>query len=1061
MRRNKYSQVGNESLKRNFFVAALTGLIFVSLPLKAFAAEAPSRGVVTEQDVQSQTITLQGKVVDELNEPVIGARVSVVGDPTKGAATDLDGNFKISGVRIGDKVEVVYVGMKKQVIEVKSSAPINVQLLPDQEMLDEVVVTAFGTGQKKASIVGSVQTVRPRELKVPANNLSASFAGRLAGVISVQRSGAPGADGSNFWIRGISSVNASDPLIILDGVQVSAGDLNALDPEVIDGFSILKDATATALYGTRGANGVVIVSTKTGANMEKPIINVRLEAYFNTATKLPQFVDGPEYMRLFNEAIANHSTGDLPYTLEKIRGTEKGLDPYVFPNVMWYDELFKQMSFNQKANMNIRGGGRRMNYFMSVTVDHQTGMLKPVSKNYYDYNNALQYWRYAFQNNVELNISETAKVALRLNAQIGNSRSPRNSIGSIFDNVINSNPVDFPIRFPEDENYPYILWGGKKIGPARIGNPMANAVQGYSDNFNSTVIANLEYNQDLAFVTEGLRFTALASFKNWSETIANRFRDHNFFTLKNYTLNDQGLYDFELARLEEENNTNMKSEGGTYGDRRIYFHAMLFWDRKFGGHELGAMLNYNQEETANNVASDNILNNLPRRKQGIAGRLTYSYDNRYIFEANFGYNGSENFAKGRRFGFFPSVALGYNVSEEKYWEPIKHIFPIFKLRGSYGLVGNDAIRAQRFVYMSDIVLSGDTGYGTGLNQNYWNYGPKYNRFENLGITWEVGRKTNIGFDLQILKPFRLNVDFFHEYRTNVFQERGAVPTYMGTAGTAIFGNLAEISNRGVDLSLEYNQQVNKDLMVNVRGTFTYAKNRIEKWDEPAFLEYPALSNVGKSLNTYTALVAERLFIDEADVANSPSQDAFSPYVSGGDIKYVDQPNADGVYNGKIDNNDRVGMGYPTVPQIIYGFGTNITYKMMDFGIFFQGAAQTSMMIGGFHPFGTQYNRNVLQFIADDHWSPDNQNIYAKYPRLTKIDMPNNTQNSSYWLRDGSFLKLKNVEFGYNFKNARIYVSGMNLLTFSKFKLWDPEMGGGNGLSYPTQRTFNVGLQMNF
>lgn len=1061
MRRSKYIHVSKKSHKKNSVLSALTGLLLISLPLSAFASAAPSQEAATVHNAQSQTITLTGKVLDDMNEPLIGARVSVVGNPKIGAATDLDGNFKISGVRIGDKIEVAYVGLKTQIIEVKSSAPITVQLLPDDEMLEEVVVTAFGTGQKKASVVGSIQTVRPTELKVPANNLSASFAGRLAGVISVQRSGAPGADGSSFWIRGISSVNASDPLIILDGVQVSAGDLNALDPEVIDGFSILKDATATALYGTRGANGVVIVSTKTGANLEKPIINVRLEGYFNTPTKVPQFVDGADYMRLFNEAIGNLSTGDFPYSVEKIRGTEQGLDPYVFPNVLWYDELFKQVAFNQKANMNIRGGGKRMNYFMSVTVDHQTGMLKPVSKNYYDYNNALDYWRYAFQNNVELNLSETSKIALRLNAQIGNSRGPRNSIGNIFSNVINSNPVDFPIRFPEDEVTSYIKWGSKKVGPAMINNPMANAVQGYSDSFSSTVIANLEFNQDLGFVTEGLRLSALVSFKNWSQTVANRFRDHNFFEMKSYAQNNEGLYELELNRLEDERSTNMKSEGGTYGDRRIYFHTMLHWDRRFGNHEVGAMLNYNQEETANNVATDNILDNLPRRKQGIAGRLTYSYDNRYIFEANFGYNGSENFAKGHRFGFFPSVALGYNVSEEQFWEPIKRIFPIFKIRGSYGLVGNDAIGGQRFVYMSDIELTGGQGYGTGLSQNYWNYGPKYKRFENLGITWEVGRKSNIGFDLQIMKPLRLNVDFFHEYRTNVFQQRGAVPTYMGTAETAIYGNLAETSNRGVDLSLEYNQQVNKDLFVNVRGTFTYAKNRIEKWDEPAFLEYPALSSVGKSMNTYTALVAERLFIDEADVANSPSQDAFSPYVSGGDIKYVDQPDADGIYNGKIDDNDRVNMGYPTVPQIIYGFGTNIMYKKFDFGIFFQGAGQTSMMIGGFHPFGTQYNRNVLQFIADDHWSPDNQNIYAMYPRLTKMDMPNNTQNSSYWLRDASFLKLKNIEFGYNLKNTRIYLSGMNLLTFSKFKLWDPEMGGGNGLAYPTQRTFNLGLQMNF
>ena len=1035
----------------------LGAALFLSgIPAPAYGAE----GSVTAERLQANVFTLKGVVVDVNGEPVIGARVSVVEEKSKGAMTDMDGAFSIPGVTVGQSVEVAYVGFATQTIRIQNQNPLRITLKEDEELLDEVVVTAFGTGQKKASLVGSVQTVRPAELKIPANNLSASFAGRLAGVISVQRSGAPGADGASFWIRGISSVNASSPLIILDGVQVSAGDLNALDPEVIEGFSILKDATATALYGSRGANGVVIVTTKSGANMEKPLINVRLEAYLNTPTSVPQFVDGVDYMRLSNEAIANYSTGNVPYPQSKIDGTAQQLDPYAYPNVNWYNELFKNYTLNQKANLNIRGGGQRMNYFMSLTADHQTGLQKNVSKNYYDFDNSEDYWRLAFQNNIELNLSETSRLALRLNAQINNSRGPVTAVNTTFTNVINSNPVDFPIMFPADETRNYHMWGGTMVGPARIPNPMADAVTGYSDNFQSTVIANLEFNQDLKFITEGLRFQALASFKNWASTTTNRYRNHNFFELKGFELQD-GVYDYNLSMISTEQNNNMISGGSVAGDRRIYFHAMLLWDRRFGDHNLGAMFNYNQEETAMNVANDNILNNLPWRKQGIAGRLTYSYADKYILEANFGYNGSENFAPGHRFGFFPSVAVGYNISEERFWDPIKDVIPLFKLRASYGLVGNDQIGGDRFVYLSNVNLNGNIGYTTGPNQSHWMSGPQYSRFENPDITWEVGRKLNVGFDLQLFKPLRLNVDYFREYRTNVFQQRGAVPSYMGTASTAIFGNLAEISNHGVDASLEYNQQINKDLFLSLRGTFTYAKNRVEKWDEPAFLEYPSLSQVGKSLNTNVGLVADRLFVDAAEVAASPSQESFDPNVSGGDIKYFDQPNVNGEYNGVIDDNDRVYMGYPTVPQVIYGFGANLRYKAIDFGIFFQGAAQTSMMLSGFHPFGTQYNRNVLQFIADDHWSPDNPNIYAAYPRLTKRDMPNNTRASSYWLRDGSFIKLKNLELGYNFKMARIYISGVNVATFSKFKLWDPERGGGSGLSYPTMRTFNVGVQMNF
>ena len=1006
----------------------------------------------------AQTVTIKGKVIDETGATVIGATVVIKSDPSKGTVTNMDGEFAIKAPT-NEVLVISYVGYKS--VEQPAVDGMVVRLSPDSELLDEVVVTAFGTGQKKASLVGSVQTIRPKELKVPASNLSASFAGRLAGVVAVQRSGAPGADGADFWIRGISSTNASNPLIILDGVQISAGDLNTLDPEVIEGFSILKDATATALYGSRGANGVVIVTTKTGADMAKPTVNVRLEGYINTPTSTPKFVDGPQFMELFNEAIGNLSTGDLPYSAEKIANTRAGVDPYAFPNVMWYDELFNNIAFNQKANLNIRGGGKKLNYFLSVSADHQTGMLKPASNQYYDYNNQLDFWRYAFQNNIQMNLSESTQIALRLNAQLSNSRGPKVGVNNLFSSVINSNPVDFPIRFGEDGIVQHIKWGGIKVGPARVPNPVADAASGYQDSFNSTVIANLELNQDLSFLTEGLRLTALASFKNYSSTWSNRFRDHNFYTMEGYTKQEDGTYNVNTRLLDTETDTALKSQGGTGGDRWFYFHTMLLWNRQFGDHALGAMLNYNQEEFAMNVGNDNILNNLPRRKQGLAGRLTYSYHDRYIAEANFGYNGSENFAKGKRFGFFPSVALGYNISEEDFWEPIKKYVSLLKLRGSYGLVGNDQIGGDRFVYRSNVNLNGGPSYTTGINQDYSLSGPKYERFENQDITWEVGEKLNLGFDLQLFHSLRLTADFFREYRRNVFQQRGAVPSYMGTAATKIYGNLAEISNKGVDLSLDYDKQINKDLFVGVRGTFTYAKNRIEKWDEPAFQEYPQKSGVGQSLNTHWGLVAERLFIDEADVANSPSQSAFSPNISGGDIKYKDQPDVNGKYSGTIDENDEVPLGYPRIPQIVYGFGSNVIYKQVDFGIFFQGVGQSSMMLGGFHPFGTQYNRNVLQFIADNRWSPTNQDIYAQYPRLTKMDMPNNTRNSSYWLRDASFLKLKNVELGYTYNRMRVYLSGVNLYTFSKFKLWDPERGGGSGLSYPTQRTINIGLQMSF
>ncbi|WP_276910779.1 SusC/RagA family TonB-linked outer membrane protein [Hallella colorans] len=1008
--------------------------------------------------VMAQDKTITGEVRGETGETIVGATVRLKSDARMATITDVNGKFSIKA-KEGDKLLFSYVGYKTT--EMPAHDGMKVELRPSSTELNEYVVTAFGTGQKKVSIVGSVQTIRPRELKIPTPNLSAAFAGRIAGMIAVQRSGAPRSDGADFWIRGMSTTSpATSPLIILDGVQITADDLNALDPEVIAEFSVLKDATATALYGSRGANGVIIVTTKTGENQAKPSVSIRVEGYVNTPTRLPKFVDGPRFMELFNEAIANLPTGATPYSKEKIEGTRQGLDPYAFPNVRWYDELFRNHTFNQKVNMNISGGGKRLNYFMSVTVDHQTGMLKNVSQRYYGYNNQLDYWRYAFQNNIQMNLTKSTTIALRLNTQIGNSRGPNSNVGGIFNAVINSNPVDFPINYPATDYQNYVRWGSKNLGWMGAQNPMADAVNGYTNNFSSTVIANLQLDQDLSMLVHGLKLSALASFKNWSYTDTERMRDHNFFELRSYTKKPDGTYDLNLQPIGREQDTSLRSNGWSQGNRSVYFHVMLLWNQKFGEHELGAMLNYNQDELARNVTDRNLLGNLPYRKQGLAGRVTYGYANKYLFEANFGYNGSENFAKGNRFGFFPSVAVGYNVSEERFWTPLKSYISFFKLRASYGLVGNDQIGGTRFAYMSNIYMTGGPSYTTGINQDYSKSGPKYEQFENKGITWEVGQKLNLGFDMRLFDGLSLSADFFREYRKNVFQRRGVVPSYMGTLRTKLYGNLAEVSNKGVDMSLDYNKQVTRDLYVGFRGTFTYTKNKIEKWDEPAYQEYPRQAYVGASLQTIYGYEAERLFIDEADVKNSPSQKALSPNVSAGDIKYKDQPNVDGKCDGKIDGNDVVPLGYPKVPQMVYGFGGNVKFKKIDFGMFFQGVAQTSMLLNYFHPFGSFSNRNVLKFIDDDHWSPENKNPYAAYPRLTKDDMPNNTQASSYWLRDASFLKLKNVELGYSFKHVRVYLSAINVCTFSKFKLWDPEMGGGNGLAYPTQRTFNLGLQMN-
>ncbi|WP_172915174.1 SusC/RagA family TonB-linked outer membrane protein [Capnocytophaga canimorsus] len=1017
----------------------------------------------TIEDAQQQK-TITGTVIDEQGQPLPGVSIIVKGKQGKGTSTDFDGKYAIS-VLPTDRLVFSYIGFAQQEVLVGNKSVVNVTMKEDTQQLDDVVVTAYGTGQKKVSVVGSVQTVKPKELKIPSTNLSTSFAGRMAGVIAVQRGGQPGADGADFWIRGISTFGgATNPLIILDGVQVSAGDLNAIDPEVIESFSVLKDATATALYGSRGANGVMIVTTKSGSDLDKPIINLRVEGNMSEPSRLPQFVDGVSYMKLYNEGVANLGSGVLPYSQEKIDGTAAGLNPYVFPNVDWYNEIFKQRAFNQKVHMNIRGGGKKLTYFLSGSLNRDTGMVKDISRDYFSFNNNINYMRYAFQNNIDLKLGEFSKIGLKINSQFIDKRDPRTGVKQTFEKIMNANPVDFPIRYEQETGSDITRWGGYLGGTDAAGtNPFSNLVAGYTDTFESTVIANIDFNQKLDFWVKGLQFTALGSFKNWSQSQTIRKAPLNTFGLASYKLEPDGTYSYVLNAAGEERPEVLETTAGTTGNRRIYLQGILDYTRKFGVHDVNALLIYNQEETSlNNIHHDQafqrLLNSLPRRSQGISSRLSYAYDNRYLAEFNVGYNGSENFAKGRRFGIFPSIALGYNISEEKFFEPIKDVVSWLKLRGSWGLVGNDRTNAARFAYMSSINLRGRS-FTSGVDQNYTKYGPTYTRYENLDLTWEVGEKINLGVDLQLFSQFNLTFEAFQEIRSKIFQERGTIPTYLGTADTKVLGNLAKVKNWGFDASLDYARKIGQDWFLSAKGTFTFARNKILEYDEPV-PSHPGLSRIGQRLNVYQGYVADRLFIDQAEVDNSVRQQ-ISGNVAAGDIKYINMPDKDGKYDDLIDGNDKVYIGHPTVPEIVYGFGFNLKYKSIDVGAFFQGAANTSLMMSGFHPFGTQSRRNVLKFVAEDYWTPENQNIYAAYPRLTHDDHENNTVASTYWLRDASFLKFKSFEVGYTperFKNMRIYASGLNLLTFSNFKHWDPEQGS-NPFNYPTQRVLNFGVQI--
>ncbi len=1009
---------------------------------------------------------VSGRIMDVNGDPIIGASVAVKGTK-EGTATDVGGEFTLSCSRQATLV-VSYLGYRTQEVKVNSQKNLIITLEEGSEVLDEVVVVGFGT-QKKASVVGAVQTIRPGELKTPSSSLTNSFAGRLAGVISVQRSGEPGNDAASFWIRGISTFSGpTEPLIYIDGVEVTAKELNALSPEVIEGFSVLKDATATALYGARGANGVMLVTTRKGKDMEKSVIHVRLENSITQPTKMVKLSDGVDYMVAYNNAIMNRNPNASPkFSNEKIVGTIRNLDPIVFPNVDWQEEMFNDFASTQSASLNVTGGGKKANYFLNATFNNDNGMFKKDPNNTFD--NQMNQFRSSLQGNIEATITPTTKVELRLSTQIVKYTGSASTTNIIYQDIFTAPPVMFPPYYPNTTGEDHILFGNNSNGPINIGevgifsNPYARMVQGYRNEFSSNTTASFNVDQDLKFFLKGLRFKALIAFKNYSLTTTYRNFNPYYYEMESYTKLPDGSYDYQLKSLNK-GSTALVSTLGSGGDRLINFQTSLEYAQTYDLHDVSAMLIYLQRDYNLNAPSD-YYSALPQRNQGIAGRLTYSYAGKYLFETNFGYNGSENFQEGQRFGFFPSVAIGYNISNEDYFEPLKAVVSNLKLRGSYGLVGN-SFTNPRFPYLSFINLNG-SGFTFGDNFQNTKTGADITKYGADGAHWETGTKINAGIDLLLFDQLSIVADIYQEKRKGIFMQRNILPAEIGIPfDRKPWANLGVVKNQGIDIAVDYNKAFTKDLIVNFRGSFTYSVNKLLERDEMP-REFDFQSDLNKPLNVIRGLRAIGLFENQADIDNSPEQTYMSRnLLKPGDIKYADL-NGD----GKIDDNDMEQLGYPYIPQITYGFGGSVSYKKFDFSIFFQGVAKTSIMMSNIHPFTT--NETVLfDFIAQDYWTETNPNPDAAYPRLVSGTVShNNFVSSSFWLRDGSFLRLKNAEVGYTYKSVRVFVAGQNLITFAPFKYWDPELGGsgantgngylGNGLWYPPLRMYNVGLQLTF
>lgn len=993
------------------------------------------------------------------NQPLIGVGVIVDGK-NQGTTTDLDGRFTLSVPQDAKTITFSCIGYESKTIAIQELVGIQIITLDEEtNTLDDVVVVGFGT-QKKESLVGAVQSVKPTELRLTSSNLSTSFAGKIAGVISVQKSGEPGvADGASFWIRGISTFGSGQsPLYIVDGVEITAQMLNNIAPESIESFSILKDATATSLYGSRGANGVMIITTKNGRNSEKMSINVRAELGSAQPTRTLRAADGITFMETFNEALATRAREPF-YSKERIENTKAGLNPYLYPSVDWYGMLFKDWTINQNFNVNMTGGGKKVDYFMNVSAFNENGIIRKPDFSSFDTNINSQ--KYLFQANVNAWLTSTTKVSLKMNTQLHLSHVPAVSTNTLFGYALSGMPAEFAPVLPGEESDTFVRFGtAQRWTTGYCTNPYAQLCSGYSDQYRGHFTSALSVDQDLSFITKGLRAYGLVTFYNRVYSSVSQRMTPFLYMITDYSLSPDGTYNYSMYQAQQ-GNTYMTTSRGQDGLRELSLQAKLDYNRTFGKHEFGSTLVYHQKEKVYNIADAQEYASLPYREQGLAGRLTYNYNKIYMLEANFGYNGSENFAPGHRFGFFPSIAIGWVISNEKFFKPIKETINLLKLRASYGLVGNDVISSSysdRFPYLSTVNMDKayDLRLGPGLVQQH---GPTMSVYGNRLATWETSKKLDVGFELGMFKSLNLIVDFFNEKRSGIFMQRTSLPSSFGLSGISPWGNTGKVDNEGIDASLDYNKAFSKDLIVSLRGTFTYAHNTIKYMEEPLY-EYAYQYKAGKSINSFNLYQFDRYFIDEEDIKNSPDQSSLATLypLLPGDVKYKDLNN-----DGVIDSNDMAWTDETGVPQISYGFGFSVYYKKFDLSMFFQGLAKYSILMSDFHPFSTATDpgTGLMQYIADDHWSEANPDPNAFYPRLSDRWNVNNTAPSTLYLKDGSFLRLKNAEFGYTWKMMRVYLSGSNLLTISKFKFWDPEKGSGNGLSYPLQRTYNVGIQLNF
>lgn len=999
-------------------------------------------------------IKVSGTVVDENEEPLIGVSVVEEGNTT-GTVTDIDGNFYITVKNQNSVLNFSYVGYKSQSVKVGKKIAFNIYMEPKLDELEEVVVVGYGQ-QQRASVVGSITTVEPERLRVGhTGNLQDNLAGQLAGIIAYKPSGEPGWDKSDFWIRGISSfAGSTTPLVLIDGVERS---LNDIDAAQIESFSILKDASASAVYGVRGANGVILVNTKRG-KIGKPQVSFRFEQAFRQPTSLPDFIGAADYMDLYNE-LSMEANGNYAFDPLVVERTRSGYDPDLYPDVNWIDAIMKDNSDSSRANLTISGGSDFLRYSMTASWYRESGPMTRDTRLPYDTSTSRN--KYTVRANVDMNVTKTTLVRFNVGGYIDKVRKQDTSTTEVWNQAYDTAPYVHPAIY-SDGTIPKI---------AQRENPWSNLTQrGYRFHNYAKYDALVSVEQDLKFWLPGLKVRGLFSFDVYSLNGMSRFRTPTYFAPA------QGRDELGNLIFSEPLNTDGKESlshwSGTdgWGDNRTYLEAAINYDQTYNQvHRVGAMFLYNQTSYDNGSIQ-------PYRHQGIAGRFSYTFDSRYVAEFNFGYNGSENFAPGKRFGFFPSGAIGWVISNEKFWEPIITNVNKLKLRASVGKVGNDNIGGRRFAYITTMKTDADGYYfGNTSSAYYAGDGITEGEIGVSNLTWETVTKYNLGVELGLWSAIDLQLDVFKERRNNIFMQRRTIPTQAGFTSLP-YANFGIVDNKGFEAALEVHKQLTPDLMVALRGNFTYAKNKIIEQDEPESIKGTHRSITGQSVNTLWGYIADRLYTD-ADFDESgnllegiPVPELNAAGVRPGDIKYVDR-NGDGVINSK----DEGYVGGVALPRIIYGFGGNVIFKGFDFSFFFQGAADSHRILNAadnrFIPGAAAATLGNIYGNYNDRWTPDNPSQDVFWPRLSYGTNTNNQQSSTWFKKDMSFLRLKTIELGYSLPTkwtqkygstqTRFFVSGNDLFHFSKFKMWDPELDTTNGLKYPNQRSFMFGVDLKF